>query len=141
MTAPVATTGTVPAAGSEVAGTEITADPAVRGRTVLLDRVVEKTAAAAAAEVEHVHAAGRGAVGQLLGTRPTIAVQTSIDGHLAQLSLEVEIDYPAPLRQVTRRLRQHVVDRVHELCSITVTDLDVHVVGLRQQTRPERRVQ
>lgn len=136
MTAPVTTTGSVP-----VAGTEITADPAVRGRTVLLDRVVEKTAAAAAAEVEHVHAAGRGAVGQLLGTRPAIAVQSAIDGHLAQLSLEVEIDYPAPLRQVTRHLREHVSDRVLELCSITVTDLDVHVVALRQQTRPERRVQ
>ncbi|WP_395727816.1 Asp23/Gls24 family envelope stress response protein [Nakamurella sp.] len=128
-------------AGTEVVGTAITADPAVRGRTVLLDRVVEKTAAAAAAEVEHVHAAGRGAVGQLLGTRPAIAVQSAIDGHLAQLSLEVEIDYPAPLRQVTRHLREHVSDRVLELCSITVTDLDVHVVALRQQTRPERRVQ
>lgn len=136
MTAPVTTTGIVPAAGSE-----ITTDPAVRGRTVLLDRVVEKTAAAAAAEVEHVHAAGRGAVGQLLGARPAIAVESSIDGHLAQLTLEIEIDYPAPLRQVTRRLREHVVDRVHHLCAITVTDLDVHVVALRQQTSPERRVQ
>lgn len=136
MTGPVTTAGTFPAAG-----TEITTDPAVRGRTVLLDRVVEKTAAAAAAEVEQVHPAGRGAVGQLLGTRPTIAVQLTIDGHLAQLSLEVAVDYPAPLRQVTRRLREHVVDRVHELCAITVTDLDVHVVALRQQTRPERRVQ
>lgn len=140
MTTPVTATGSVPAS-SEIAGTEIMADPAVRGRTVLLDRVVEKTAAAAAAEVRHVHAAGRGAVGQLLGTRQAIAVQTSIDGHLAQLSLEVEVDYPAPLRQVTRHLREHVIDRVLELCSITVTDLDVHVVALRQQTRPERRVQ
>lgn len=136
MTAPVTTTGIVP-----VAGSEITTDPAVRGRTVLLDRVVEKTAAAAAAEVDHVHAAGRGAVGHLLGSRPTIAVESSIDGHLAQLTLEVEIDYPAPLRQVTRRLRDHVAGRVHELCSITVTDIDIHVVALRQQTRPERRVQ
>ncbi|WP_420122433.1 Asp23/Gls24 family envelope stress response protein [Nakamurella sp.] len=136
MTAPVTTTGIVPAAGSE-----ITTDPAVRGRTVLLDRVVEKTAAAAAAEVERVLAAGRGAVGQVLGARPAIAVESSIDGHLAQLTLEVEIDYPAPLRQVTRRLREHVVDRVHHLCAITVTDLDVHVVALRQQTSPERRVQ
>ena len=136
MTAPVTTTGIIPVTGSETM-----TDPAVRGRTVLLDRVVEKTAAAAAAEVEHVHAAGRGTVGQLLGTRPAIAVQASIDGHLAQLSLEVEIDYPAPLRQVTRRLREHVVDRVHDLCAITVTDLDIHVVALRQQTRPERRVQ
>ena len=136
MTAPVTTTGIVPITGS---GTMT--DPAVRGRTVLFDRVVEKTAAAAAAEVEHVHAAGRGAVGQLLGTRPAIAVQASIDGHLAQLSLEVEIDYPAPLRQVTRRLREHVVDRVNDLCAITVTDLDIHVMTLRRQTRPERRVQ
>lgn len=136
MTAPVATTGVVPATG-----TGNPTDPALRGRTVLLDGVVEKTAAAAAAEVEHVHAAGHGAVGQLLGTRPTIAVESSIDGHLAQLTMEVEIDYPAPLRQVTRRLRAHVVDRVHHLCSITVTDLDIHVVALRQQTRPERRVQ
>jgi len=136
VTAPVTTTGIVPITGS---GTMT--DPAVRGRTVLFDRVVEKTAAAAAAEVEHVHAAGRGAVGQLLGTRPAIAVQASIDGHLAQLSLEVEIDYPAPLRQVTRRLREHVVDRVNDLCAITVTDLDIHVMTLRRQTRPERRVQ
>ena len=141
MTAPATTTGVDPASGTEIVRSEITADPSHRGRTVILDRVVQKTAAAAAAEVEHVHAAGRGAVGQLLGSRPAIAVQASIDGHLAQLSLEVEIDYPAPLRQVTRRLREHVVDRVHDLCAITVTDLDIHVVALRQQTRPERRVQ
>ena len=116
-------------------------DPAVRGRTMVLDRVVEKTAAAAAAEVNHVDGSGRGAVGQLLGSIPTVGVRAAIDGHLCQLRLDVEIDYPAPLRQVTRRLREHVTERVGQLCAITVTDCDIHVVALRQHTRPERRVQ
>jgi uncharacterized alkaline shock family protein YloU len=111
-----------------------------RGRTSLSDRVIEKTAAAAALEVDHVHGAARGLAAAVFNTDPAVGVQATIDGHLAQLRLDVEVDYPVSLRKVTRNLRRHVSDRVQALCEITVTDVDVHVTALRQHTQEHRRV-
>ena len=117
-----------------VAGTE------TRGRTTLSDRVVDKVAARAALEVDHVHGVSQGVIGNVLNTDPAVGVTATIDGHLAQLSLVVEVDYPVSLRAVTRQLRAHVSDRVRQLCDITVTDVDIRVTALRAATEPVRRV-
>lgn len=110
-----------------------------RGRTSLSDKVIEKTAAAAALEVDHVHGTSNGLAAAVLRTDPAVGVQATIDGHLAQLRLDIEVDYPVSLRAVTRSLRRHVSDRVQALCEITVTDVDVHVTALRQHTQEEQR--
>jgi uncharacterized alkaline shock family protein YloU len=111
-----------------------------RGRTTLSDRVVDKIAARAALEVDHVHGVSRGIAGSVLNADPAVGVTAAIDGHLAQLRLVVEVDYPVSLRDVTRQLRSHVSDRVRQLCDITVTDVDVRVAALRLTTQPARRV-
>ena len=54
--------------------------------------------------------------------------------------MKVEVDYPVSLRAVTRELRRRVSDRVHQLCELTVTDVDVQVTALRQDTERVRRV-
>ena len=111
-----------------------------RGTTSLSDRVLNKIAARAALEVDHVHGASKGLVAGVFAAEPAVGVTSTIDGRLAQLSLQVEIDYPVPLRAVTRQLRMHVTDRVRQLCDITVTDVDIHVTALRSGTEPVRRV-
>jgi uncharacterized alkaline shock family protein YloU len=111
-----------------------------RGRTTLNDRVVDKIAAQAALEVDHVHGASPGIAGSVFNADPTVGVTTAIDGHLAQLRLIVEVDYPISLRDVTRQLRRHVSERVRQLCDITVTDVDIRVTALRTATEPARRV-
>jgi uncharacterized alkaline shock family protein YloU len=120
---------------SSSAGTHIDG----RGRTSLSDKVIEKTAAAAAAEVAHVHGVSKGLAAAVLRTDPAVGVRATIDGHLAQLQLDIEVDYPVSLRAVTRELRRHVSDRVRDLCEITVTDVDVHVTALRRQLHDQRR--
>lgn len=110
-----------------------------RGRTSLSDRVIEKTAATAALEVDHVHGTNQGLAATLFAADPTVGVRATIDGHLAQLRLDVEVDYPVSLRSVTRELRRHVSSRVAQLCQITVTDVDVHIAALRPQTSVQRR--
>jgi len=111
-----------------------------RGRTSLSDKVVEKTVARAALEVDHVHGVSGGIATTVFNTDPAVDVQATIDGHLAQLQVKVEVDYPVSLRAVTRELRRHVSDRVHQLCELTVTDVDVHVTALRRDTEQVRRV-
>ena len=110
-----------------------------RGRTSLSDKVIEKTAAAAALEVDHVHGTSKGLAAAVLHTDPAVGVRATLDGHLAQLRLDIEVDYPVSLRTVTRNLRRHVSDRVQALCEITVTDVDVHVTALRQHAQEEQR--
>ena len=132
--------------------------------------MVDKIAAQAALEVDHVHGASPGLAGSVFHADPTVGVTRSlwtllrwlaeaghevsalttarfesptlfsIDEHLAQLRLIVEVDYPVSLRDVTRQLRTHVSERVRQLCDITVTDVDVRITALRYATEPKRRV-
>jgi uncharacterized alkaline shock family protein YloU len=111
-----------------------------RGRTSLSDKVVEKTVARAALEVDHVHGVSGGIATTVFNTDPAVEVRATIDGHLVQLRVKVEVDYPVSLRAVTRELRRHVSDRVQQLCELTVTDVDVQVTALRRDTEQIRRV-
>jgi uncharacterized alkaline shock family protein YloU len=111
-----------------------------RGTTSLSDRVVNKIAARAALEVDHVHGTAKGLADGVFAAESAVGVSSTIDGHLAQLSLQVEVDYPVSLRTVTRHLRTHVSERVRQLCDITVTDVDIRVTALRSVTEPVRRV-
>ena len=111
-----------------------------RGRTSLSGKVVEKTVARAALEVDHVHGVSGGIATTVFNTDPAVDVRATIDGHLVQLRVKVEVDYPVSLRAVTRELRRHVSDRVRQLCELTVTDVDVQVTALRQDTEQVRRV-
>ena len=122
---------------------ESTADVEVssRGRTSITDIVVEKTAAQVALEVDHVHGITRPRIARTFSAGEAVETEVSIDGHLAQLVMRIEVDYPVSVRQVTRQVRQHVRDRVAQLCELTVTDVDIHVTALRFDTRPARRVQ
>lgn len=141
MTAPAAAgTGLLGKHATGAARRTTRADAEDRGRTSLSDKVVEKTVARAALEVDHVHGVSGGIATTVFNTDPAVDVQATIDGHLAQLRVKVEVDYPVSLRTVTRELRRHVSDRVHQLCELTVTDVDVNVTALRQNTEQVRRV-
>jgi uncharacterized alkaline shock family protein YloU len=115
-------------------------DPAGRGWTSITDRVVEKTAAQAALEVDHVHGISRQRISRALRSGGGVEAHAAIDGGLAQLRVEIEVDYPAPVRQITRQVRRHVRDRVTRLCGLTVTDVDITVAALRLETLQVRRV-
>lgn len=104
--------------------------PEERGRTDIADRVVEKIAGYALTEVAEAGGVSRRLLGVPVG-RPgagaTPQVDARIDGHLATLSMTVSVLYPAPVRRVTSRLRDHVAARVGALTGLDVRQVDVDV--------------
>lgn len=104
------------------------ADPGHRGRLVIADRVVEKVASIAAAEVEGVVASGSG-LGGLFGHRYPRADAT-VAGERARVHVEVAVSWPMPLAQVAAAVRQQVGRRLDELVGLAVDAVDVTAATL-----------
>ena len=104
------------------------ADPGQRGRLVVADRVVEKVASIAAAEVEGVVSSGSG-LGGLLGHRYPRADAT-VAGARARVHVEVAVSWPMPLAQVAGAVRQRVGRRLDELVGLAVDAVDVTAATL-----------
>ncbi|MHA3705061.1 Asp23/Gls24 family envelope stress response protein [Jatrophihabitans sp. YIM 134969] len=115
------------------------ADPDDRGRTTIADRVVEKIAAQAAVEVDHAAGLRRSLAGRSLGS-PRVRATAEVDGRVAALRLDLAVDYPAPVRQVTRAVRQRVTEQVATLAGMRVDHVDITVAALRRPPVERRRV-
>ncbi|MDN5724420.1 MAG: Asp23/Gls24 family envelope stress response protein [Propionibacteriales bacterium] len=106
-------------------------DP-TRGRLEIAERAVVKVARQVANEVAGAggHSGGvLGIGGQAdLSARPEVDVQLS--GRTATLRVTVGLAYPAPLRQMTERIREHIVARVPALTGIDVHRVDIEVAWL-----------
>lgn len=107
----------------------------------MADRVVEKTAAQAATEVEHTADLTRRLADRLPGRRSRPArAEAIVSGRLVQLRVSIAVDYPTPIARVTREVRSHVRETVSRLCDVEVRDVDV-VVDALHRTRVARRVE
>lgn len=111
-----------------------------RGRLVLADRVVEKIAGQAAAEV--VATAGRS--GGFLGlgsetdanARPKVDVTLSAES--ADLAIAVGIAYPGSIRRAAQEVRDHVSERVETLTGVDVHRVDIDVKFLALSEGPAK---
>ncbi|WP_445257765.1 Asp23/Gls24 family envelope stress response protein [Nocardioides aurantiacus] len=113
--------------------------PEERGRTVIADRVVERIASAAAAEVEAT-IDSRGGFGRLVRGRLPSA-QAVVAGRTSRISVEVGAVWPTPLPVLGARVRDHVGERVHTLTGVEVTAVDVTVADVVHSTASSPRVQ
>lgn len=107
--------------------------PGQRGRTTIADRVVTKVAAQAVSEVEQTGGAARQFAGLTVGRQAgkgLARVSARIDGHLAMIQLRLTLDYPAPVRTLTRKVRSHVIERVAYLTGLEVRHVDIEVASL-----------
>ncbi|MBF8190779.1 Asp23/Gls24 family envelope stress response protein [Nonomuraea sp. K274] len=95
--------------------------PERRGRTEVTGQVVMKLATCAAREVPEVRAV------HLRGLPWARSSGVDIRGNEAEIHLNVTLGYPAPLRAVAARLREHVMRRVARQTGLNVTRLDVTV--------------
>jgi uncharacterized alkaline shock family protein YloU len=128
-------------------GTDLRPDEAAHpgktslGRVSINNRVVEKMASLAAAEIPDAGGAaarvlGREvAVGGALGTRETSLdslpkASADVDGSLVVLSLSISVRWPAPVPEVSDAVRQHVCDRVTELTGLIVSEVSISVTDL-----------
>ncbi|SFK47603.1 Uncharacterized conserved protein YloU, alkaline shock protein (Asp23) family [Streptosporangium canum] len=118
--------GTSPADAARSAPPVRPAVPAERrGKTDIPERVVSRIAARAAREVARVREVReRGPL--TFGER----TRATLDGDLTVLRLDVSVEYPAPLRQVTEAVRRHVADRVSVLTGLHIDHIDIDVTGV-----------
>lgn len=109
-----------------------------RGSTDIADRVVEKIAVGAVAEVDDAYGSARRLLGLRMpgATAPRVTVQ--IDGHLATVRVAMSVRYPAPIRQVTREVRAHVMERVGALTGLDVRHVDIEIPALITPDRGRR---
>jgi uncharacterized alkaline shock family protein YloU len=126
------------------AGLAVPSSPAGRtelGMISINDRVVEKMAARAAAEIPDAGAAaprvlGRSVTGPAaLGARPTSLTalpksSADVDGSTVILDLSISVRWPASVPEVTSAVREHLRSRVHELTGLTVTEVTISVTDL-----------
>ncbi|MDI5963094.1 Asp23/Gls24 family envelope stress response protein [Streptomyces sp. SL13] len=105
-----------------------------RGATRIADRVVGRIASQAAREVLRGlptdHLVPRDRFPQAsVSVRPAGGARGGGRG-LAKIRLYVDLGYPADLRAVCAAVRRHVIDRVGELCDMTVREVSVEVEHL-----------
>jgi uncharacterized alkaline shock family protein YloU len=129
------------------AGTDLQPDDASHpgqtglGRISIQDRVVEKMASRAAAEIPDAGGAaarvlGRGVdAGGVLGIRQASLdslpkASADVDGALVVLSLSISVRWPAPVPAVSDAVRRRVTDRVAELTGLTVSEVSISVTDL-----------
>jgi uncharacterized alkaline shock family protein YloU len=132
------------APGSKVGRTEL-------GMISINDRVVEKMAASAAAEIPDAGAAaprilGRSVTGAAaLGARTTSLTalpkaSADVDGSIVILDLSISVRWPASVPEVTSAVREHVRGRVNELTGLTVAEVSISVTDLATQLPGPSRV-
>ncbi|MBA8796237.1 putative alkaline shock family protein YloU [Friedmanniella endophytica] len=107
-------------------------DPRRRGRLELNDRVVEKIAGQAAAEIGAAHGRSGGFLG--IGAEADAAARPKVDVDLgsdyADLAITVGIAYPGSIRAAAQQIRDHVTERVQTLTGVRVHRVDIDVTFL-----------
>jgi len=116
-----------------------TVDAAVRGRTTIATRVVEKVAARAAIEVDAATGPPRRLFGAILGPPRADArarASAKIDQTRVTLSMSIGVQYPEPVRAVAARVRRNVTARIAQYCGMQVQNIDVTVPALVVERPP-----
>jgi uncharacterized alkaline shock family protein YloU len=122
------------APGSQPGRTEL-------GMISIDDRVVEKMAGCAVAEIPDAGGAaprilgrsmpGAGAFGARRRSLTALPkVSADIDGSIVVLELSISVRWPASVPEVSSAVREHVRDRVSDLTGLSVTEIAISVTVL-----------
>ncbi|GII62761.1 hypothetical protein Skr01_28460 [Sphaerisporangium krabiense] len=117
--------------------------PESRGRTDIADRVLERVVAHAVAEVEDAGGLAPRVLGVPLGrdardVAPRVTAHA--EGQVAIVKVAMSATYPAPVRDLARRVRDNVMARVRELTGLEARQVDIEVTRLIGPGPGERRV-
>lgn len=113
------------------------------GRLRIADKVLERIATHALAELDDLGGVARRVLGVSIGQDSAEAaprVEAHVDGRLATLRMTVSVIYPAPVRQVARRARDLVTNRVGEFTGLDIRQVDIDVATLIEPESQKRRV-
>jgi len=113
-----------------------------RGNTTIDDQVVAKIATRVVTEVENVGGAARRVLGVTVGSEAAAQrprVQATVTGTAVTVDVRLSITYPAPVSQVSQRVRTRLIDRITELTGLTVSQVDITVTALTTPLASTRR--
>jgi uncharacterized alkaline shock family protein YloU len=111
---------------------------AERGELTIADRVVERIVEAAVAETHDAGGAAPAVLGRQLwtATQSTKArVSAAVDGGVVTATVRLSVRWPEPVLEVTRRVRERIVDRVEAVTALRVAEVDIEVTGLYAPAR------
>ena len=113
------------------------------GRIEVSDRVVEKIAARAAAEVPDAGGPAARLLGRQLPTSgPALdrlpKVDAEVDGNFVFLDVSLSVRWPAPITQVTAAVRERLTSRIEELVGLQVREVNVEIVDLVTEVATNR---
>lgn len=114
--------------------------PENRGRTEIAGRVLERIAARTVTEIDQAGGAARRLLGVPLGRDTAPRATAHVDGQLATVQLRMSVTYPAPIREVTRRVRDQIITRIDELTGLDVRQVDIEIARLIRPGQEPRRV-
>jgi len=120
-------------AGADVAPRHARPDTYVRGALHIADKVAEKIAATAVREVEHAAGTPSTVLGARVGAisaNMAARVSAKVDGSVVTAQVAMSVQWPAPIRDVTRQVRHHITDRVRQLTGLRVVEVDIQVTAL-----------
>ncbi len=115
-----------------------------RGHTIITPQVVEKIAGRAASEVDGVggvQSSGLGRFADLFSGAEKRETQAhaEVDRASTVVDLVVSVRYPEPVGAVANRVRQHVIERLHELTGLRVGEVNVTIPELVVPSAPPPR--
>ncbi|AXK34209.1 Asp23/Gls24 family envelope stress response protein [Streptomyces armeniacus] len=140
--APESSAAEAPSASTQktLSGPGRSAAPADRGRTTIADGVVEKIAGLAARDVVGVHAMGSGfarTFGAMRDRVPggTKAVARGVKAEVGEvqtaLDLEIVVEYGVSILDVTRSVRENVIDATERMTGLEVVEVNVAVSDVK----------
>ncbi|OII65146.1 hypothetical protein BJP40_17975 [Streptomyces sp. CC53] len=109
----------------------------------MAERVVERIAARAVREAGRVGGVAPRLLGVPLGregAQRASPVTAWVGGDVTSLAVTVSLVWPWSARTTTRRLRDHIIERVQNLTGLRVDHVDIDVTRLPSPSGPARRV-
>lgn len=100
------------------------------GRLTVRETVVEKVAAESARSLPAVSAVGGALLPRMTGSPKRPKVEVTLSGSVASLRVHLALPFPAPIRDITEHVREHLRHEVHRLTGVTVHYVDITVGGL-----------
>jgi uncharacterized alkaline shock family protein YloU len=114
-----------------------------RGSLIIADRVVEKVAAHAIGGAAHATGAPRRVLGVSVGSvsdDTRARVNADVDGDVANVTVDLTVEWPTPVRGVVEDVRRRIRDDVFRITGVTVQQVDIEVVSMATLQREVPRV-
>ena len=109
-----------------------------RGKTYIDDEVVSVIARLAAETVDGVHQLGQSSLRSMFSGGRSRGVEAEGGMKEAAVDVEIVVEFGYPIRTVSKKLRQQIIESVERMAGRSVVEVNVYVIDVHI-SKPERR--